>query len=181
MHQAALATLPHPRRRFVFFGLIAAFLLLAGWSCAAQTHHGLSKAKKHATRLVIDRLERQWRDAILSGDTARMNTLLADDYMAITPFGTLQNKDQTLAGLRSGRWRFTTLTMSNRKVRFYGRTALVTSQAEVQASTPEGELSGDYLYTRVYARDARGNWKIVNFEANRIDGTRLPKEAKDGR
>ena len=167
--------------RIVLPGLIAATLLLLCWPGAAQTRRALSKAKKHAARQLIDQLEEQWRDAILNDDTSKLNLLLADDYMAITPFGTLQNKDQTLANLRSGRWHFTALTMSNRKVRFYGRTALVTTQADVQGSTPEGDLSGNYLYTRVYARDARGNWKIVNFEANRIDDSRIAKDEKDGR
>jgi ketosteroid isomerase-like protein len=166
------------RFRFALPGLVAAALLLMSWPGAAQSAHSLSKARKHAFRHVIDNLEDQWREAILSDDTAKMSALLADDYMAITPWGTLENKDQTLASLRSGRWRFTSLTMSDRKVRFYGRTALVTSQAQVQGSTPEGDLSGDYLYTRVYARDPRGNWKIVNFEANRIGAARIPKDDK---
>lgn len=143
-------------------------LFLAGTACA-QNSNSMSKAKKHAYHRVIDQLENQWREAILKGDTASLGALLADDYMAITPSGTLQTKDQTLGNLSSGRWHFTTLVMSDRKVRFYGRTALVTSLAEVRASTPDGDLSGSYRYTRVYARDARGNWKIVNFEANRID------------
>lgn len=178
MLQAVRSRFEFPRRRLALTGLIVAMVLLAGWTGSAQPHNGLSKAKRHATRLIIDHLEEQWRDAVLSNNTAKMNSLLADDFMAITPFGTLQNKDQTLTSLRSGHWHFTTLKMSDRKVRFYGRTALVTSEAEVQASTPEGELSGNFFYTRVYARDAHGNWKIVNFEANRIDGPQIPKVLK---
>lgn len=181
MSQAARAKFEFAHRRFALSGLIAAMVLLASLPCPAQPHNGLSKSKKHATRHVIDHLEEQWRVAVLSGDTTKMSALLADDYMAITPFGTLQNKDQALASLRSGRWRFTALNMSDRKVRIYGRTALVTSQAQVQASTPEGKLSGNYRYTRVYACDTRGNWKIVNFEATRMDGSRIPKDEQDGR
>ena len=53
-------------------------------------------------------------------------------------------------------------------MRFYGQTALVTSRAEVTGFTGEGDISGSYRYTRVYARDAKGVWKIVSFEASRI-------------
>jgi len=35
----------------------------------------------------------------------------------------------------------------------------------------EGEAIGDFRYTRVYVRNAQGQWKIVSFEASRI---RLP-------
>jgi ketosteroid isomerase-like protein len=95
--------------------------------------------------------------------------------MAITPTGTLQTKEQTLDSVRSGRVRFATLEFSDRKVRFYGTTALVTSRADVTATTPEGHLSGSYRYVRVYVRDGRGMWKVVSFEANRI---RDPDERK---
>ena len=97
-----------------------------------------------------------------------MEALLADDYMAITPSGTLQTKDQALGSLRAGRTRFTSLDLSELKVRFYGTTAVVTSTAQVQGTTADGDVSGSYRYTRVYVRDVRGEWKIVSFEANRI-------------
>jgi ketosteroid isomerase-like protein len=73
-----------------------------------------------------------------------------------------------LANLRSGQTHITTLDISDRKVRFYGTTALVTSLAEVQGTTADGDLSGNYRYTHVYARDPQGAWKIVSFEASRI-------------
>jgi ketosteroid isomerase-like protein len=60
-------------------------------------------------------------------------------------------------------------------VRFYGTTALVTSLAEVQGTTPEGNISGSYRFTHVYARNAQGKWKIVSFEASKI---REPGEHK---
>ncbi|MGA7343587.1 MAG: nuclear transport factor 2 family protein [Terracidiphilus sp.] len=129
---------------------------------------GIPKAQKHERRHEIDHLEEVWRDAVLKGDTAAMSSLLADDYMAITPTGTLQTKDEALANLRSGHAHFSSLEVSDRKVRFYGTTALVTSRADVQATTTEGNLSGSYRYTRVYVEDPPGVWKIVSFEANRI-------------
>lgn len=159
-------------RRLTGVGAIGSVLALAGWAqpLQARPHSGMPRAEKHEVRHEIDQLEDQWRSAILHCNTTVMDSLLADDYVAITPFGTVQTKDQTLAGLRSGRWHFTLLNLSDRKVRFYGSTALVTSLAEVQATTPDGNISGDYRYTRVYARNARGQWKIVNFEASRVHG-----------
>jgi hypothetical protein len=45
---------------------------------------------------------------------------------------------------------------------------LVTSLAQVSATTAEGDISGSYRYIRVYVRNPRGEWKVVSFEANRI-------------
>ena len=154
------------------FAILANATLLHAWSHQPRVPGaGMPRAQKHESRREIDLLEETWRDAVLKGNAATLETLLADDYMAITSAGTLQTKEQALANFRTGRTRFTSISFSDRKVRFYGTTALVTSVAEVSGTTPDGELSGSYRYTRVYVRDERGKWKIVSFEANRISTT----------
>ena len=147
--------------------MIVTALLLA--LCALPLA-GMPRAQRHERRHEIDQLEEVWRNAVLKNDAAAMSSLLADDYVAITPTGMVQTKEQALANVRSGRVHFTMLEISDRKVRFYGAAAIVTSTANVQATAPDGNLSGSYRYTRVYARDAQGVWKIVSFEANRILG-----------
>jgi ketosteroid isomerase-like protein len=44
----------------------------------------------------------------------------------------------------------------------------VTSVADVQGTTSDGDVSGSYRYTRVYVRNATGAWKIVSFEYSKI-------------
>jgi ketosteroid isomerase-like protein len=151
---------PHDGRR--------AFMVLALWMSAIPLLVGMPLAQKHETRHEIDQLEDEWRNAVLTSNSNEMSSLLADDFMAITPSGTLQTKEEALESLRSGRLHFITLDITDRRVRFYGTTAVVTSLADVQATTPDGPLSGDYRYTRVYARDPEGQWKIVSFEASRV-------------
>jgi ketosteroid isomerase-like protein len=141
----------------------------------AQAKSGMPRAERHESKHEIDQLEQNWRDAIMHRNVQAMDGLLADDYVAITANGMLQSKEQTLANLKSGVLHFDTLELSDRKVRFYGQTALVTSKAEVRGNRADGEISGSYRYTRVYVRDALGAWKIVSFEASRI---RDPGERK---
>ncbi len=124
--------------------------------------------QKHESRHDIDQIEDEWRQAMLAANTKVMDSLLAEDYMGITASGTLQSRDETLQSLSSGRLRFTLLEVSDRKVRFYGSTAVVTSLANIQANTPDGRISGNYRYTHVYVRNAEGDWKIVSFEASRV-------------
>jgi ketosteroid isomerase-like protein len=151
------------------------------WSCAAavvfsmclqmgfaQVKPGMPRAQRHESRHEIDQLELKWREALVHGNVPAMDGLLADDYIAITANGDLQSKAQALENLRSGMVHFKSIEFSDRKVRFYGQTALVTSRAEVTGVAPEGEITGSYRYTRVYVRDGHGGWKIVSFEASRI-------------
>ena len=135
---------------------------------AAPLLSAMPRAERHETRHEIDHLEDDWRNAVLNKNVAALDALLSDDYMAITARGMLQSKDETLAGMRSGNLRIKSIEFSDRKVRFYGTTALVTSRAAVKGSGPDGDISGNYRYTRVYVRDEKGSWRIVSFEASRI-------------
>ena len=151
-----------------------------GWRCLAlgfavlvivifaASLPAMPRAEKHETRHQIENLEEAWRNAVLKANIPAMDALLADDYMAISPTGILQSKEQALANLRAGTVHFTSIDLSDRKIRIYGTTALVTSRAEVAGKGAEGEISGSYRYTRVYVKDARGVWRIVSFEASRI-------------
>jgi len=147
---------------------LALALVLALAACATALPAGQPRAQKHENRHEIEEIESAWRTAVLKGDAATMAGLMADDYMAITSSGTLETKDQALANLRSGVVHFNSIVFSERKLRFYGTTALVTSRAEVSGKTADGDVSGSYRYTRVYVRDKQGKWKIVSFEASRI-------------
>jgi ketosteroid isomerase-like protein len=154
---------------------MALVLVLAVSACAPALHAGEPRAQKHENRHEIERIEEAWRNAVLKANVAAMDTLLADDFMAITATGTLETKEKALANLRAGTVHFTSIDLSERKLRFYGTTALVTSRAEVSGTVANRDISGSYRYTHVYARDAQGTWKIVSFEASRI---RDPDEHK---
>ena len=151
--------------------MVAGLLLISAVPQAAIANPfqaGIPRTQKHESRREIDQLEEVWRNALLKSNAAAMDALLADDYMAITPSGTLQTKDQAMASLRSGQTHITTLNISERRVRFYRATALVTSVAEVKGTAGGHDISGSYRYTRVYVRDEKGVWKVVSFEASRI-------------
>lgn len=152
-----------------FFLLLASSPVLHAQSPAQHPlSQGMHRAQKHESRQIIDQLEENWRQAILHADIPTLENLLADDYISISSTGMLQNRDQTLANLRSGRVHFTSLELSDRKVRFYGTTALVTSLASMSGVNAEGSIGGNFRYTRVYVRNEHGDWKIVSFEVSRI-------------
>ena len=149
--------------RWLALGVV--FLLMVG---SAASLSAMGRAEKHETRHQIEGLEDAWRNAVLKGNVPAVDALLAEDYMAITPTGILQSKEQALASLRAGAMHFKKMDFSDRKIRLYGQTALVTSRAEVAGNGPEGDISGSYRHTRVYVKDTRGKWRIVSFEASRI-------------
>jgi ketosteroid isomerase-like protein len=136
----------------------------------AQPGHpnGMPRAQRHEYRHEIDQLEEAWRTAILKSNSTALENLLADDYTGITAKGAIQTKDQAVQNLKSGALQLTVLEISDRKIRVYGATAVVTSVAELTGSKSDEEMTGRYRYTRVYVRNPQGQWKIVSFEASRI-------------
>ncbi len=109
----------------------------------------------------------QWRQAIVSNDVNEMDHLLADDYIGISANGTVETKAQALAQRKAGTVKISQLDLTDFKVRVYGDTAVVTSQANLSGINGQSDISGNYRYTRVYNRRL-GQWKIVSFEASRI-------------
>jgi ketosteroid isomerase-like protein len=126
------------------------------------------RAQNHVYRHEIEQMEEQWRTAMLSHNSTAMEKLLADDFTGITAVGAIQTRDQIITSLNTGTLQISSLAISERKVRVYGSTAVVTSVAEVTGTKANSELTGRYRYTRVYVRNEQGEWKIVSFEASRI-------------
>ncbi len=160
--------------RRIICNFVAASVLLAGTGTGlpAQKPHavkpGVPRSQRHEYRHEIDQMEEAWRTAMLQGNSSAMDVLLSDDYTAITANGAIQTKDQALSNMKTGSFKVTSLEVSDRKVRLYGSTAVVTSVAELKGSREAEEISGRYRYTRVYARNMQGQWKIVSFEASKV-------------
>jgi len=151
--------------------MAGSLLLIVGVSgpdLSATQQHSIPRAQRHEYRHEIDQSEEAWRAAMLKGNSAVLEDLLADDYTGITAKGAIQTKEQAINNLRTGAFQLTGLAISDRKVRIYGSTAVVTSVAELTGSKKDQDLTGRYRYTRVYVRNQAGQWKIVSFEASRI-------------
>lgn len=123
--------------------------------------------RDHSVRKQIEELEMRWRDAELSNNVSEMGKLLADDYLGISANGTVETKSETLDARRAGTIRIQSLNITDLKVRVYGNTAVVTSKAALVGENGQSDISGDYRYTRVYAKRL-GRWRIVSFEASRM-------------
>ena len=144
-------------------------LLFAGSEAQSQAaKKPVPRGQRHEYHHEIDQVEEAWRTAILKGNSTALAALLADDYTGITAKGAIQTKDQAVANLHSGTLQLAALNISDRKVRVYGSTAVVTSVAEITGGKNDQEITGRYRYTRVYVRNSQGQWKIVSFEASRI-------------
>lgn len=133
--------------------------------------HGMPRAQRHEYKHEVEKSEEAWRTAMLKGNSTELANLLSDDYTAITAAGAIESRDEAIEGVRSGKFKLTTLDVSDQKVRVYHSTAVVTSVADIDGTRNNQTLKGRYRYMRVYVRNSAGQWKIVSFEASRIEDT----------
>jgi len=142
--------------------LLLCLILPMGVANAVLLPHGPHPRK------TIERLEEQYRQAVLTDDVAMMRRMLAADYIGIDPSGIIKTKNETLADWKNHVVVMKEMDLSDMHVRIYGDTAVLTCRARVMGHDAEGRLDGEYRYTRVYHLETSGRWQIVSFEANRI-------------
>jgi ketosteroid isomerase-like protein len=114
-----------------------------------------------AERYIVDS-ERQWAEAVASGDTAVVERILADDYLGMDPDGGLYDKSTAISFTREGPKDFVSNHLNSVKVRFFGDTAIAQgSESWVRRSgTP---LRGRFAWTDTWIR-RNGKWQIVASE-----------------
>lgn len=163
LHRAQMATL-----------LATAALLLTGASAGsfAQVPAKSHKKSLHPHRLErqqVEALEQSWQQALLADDGTAMDKLLSDDYLGVTTAGDLVTKSQQLDRMRDKTLVVTKLQTSDSKIKLIGHIAIVTSLAEIEASSDGKPVQGSFRYTQVCQRLPNGTWKITSFEATRVD------------
>ena len=110
----------------------------------------------------IAALEARLRDAQLAGDLAELDALIGDDLLFAGPDGQLATKAQDLEAHRAGVLRFRRHEREELRVRAVRADVAVASLRANLAVEVHGKLmEGTYRYTRVWARQSDGRWRVV--------------------
>jgi uncharacterized protein (TIGR02246 family) len=124
-------------------------------------------AAETTTDQLLD-LEKQIATAVVRNDTAFIERVWDDDFVYTGVRGEIKGKKEILAEFKSGTLKFTEMKFDNQRVRAYGSTAIVTGRATTKGHSPQGEIRGEFRYTRVYVqRD--GQWQLVAFQGTPIN------------
>lgn len=107
-------------------------------------------------------LEARIRAAQMSGDVDTLDALIADELLFTGPDGQLATKAQDLEAHRSGAVRFRGHEPEELRVHRVGANVIVSALRAVLSVEVGGSLvRGEYRYTRVWAREGDGPWRVV--------------------
>lgn len=110
----------------------------------------------------IATLEARIRVAQLAADVRELDALISDDLLFTGPDGSLGTKAQDLEAHRSGVVRFLSHEPLELRIRRVGPDVAVTALlAKLEVEVAGSITSGTYRYTRVWAREGDGAWRVV--------------------
>jgi ketosteroid isomerase-like protein len=117
----------------------------------------------------VMRIERELLSAVLKGDASANERYLADTFVFTGPDGTMENRAQAIADLKSGDLKLQSASLDNAKVQVYGDTAVVTYSSNDKGTYKGKDITGKTRWTDVFVNH-NGRWQLVASH-----GTMLPK------
>lgn len=114
---------------------------------------------------ILAKLDTDYQKAVEQNDTKTMARILADDFILVSGDGTVSTKDDLLKDAASGNTRYQRQVDSDRTVRVWGDTAVVT--AKLWAKGLEDGKQVDYYlwFSDTYVRKPTG-WSYVFGQAS---------------
>jgi ketosteroid isomerase-like protein len=114
-------------------------------------------------------LEAELREAQLSADAVALDRLIADELLFTGPDGQLGTKEQDLSAHRSGAVRIRQHEPEELRIRRVGGdVAAVALRTRLAVEVAGTKVEGTYRYTRVWAREQDGAWRVVGGHVSAI-------------
>jgi uncharacterized protein (TIGR02246 family) len=149
------------KRIFCVAAIIA--VLVVASSAQDKKSDGASKAEQE-----IAELNREWADAIVKGDMARLDRLFADDMTVVTGNGALRGKAGEMDDLKpTADIKTYFFNTEDVKIRVYGDSAVVTGHAKWRINNKGRDIDIERRYTSVFVKKD-GRWQIVAQQLSRI-------------
>jgi ketosteroid isomerase-like protein len=150
--------------------------LLIAMACLAPAVRAADEPANSPALREIQELETQFGRAVVEGDRAFYERVLAPDFTHTSHSGVFKTRAQFMAenkfsdkgDTQAGRTRYDDYDVDELAIRIYGDTAVVTGRTTPKGRTALGQpITGQYRYMRVWVR-RDGRWQAVAFEGTRI-------------
>ena len=94
--------------------------------------------------------------------------MTAPDSTFVAPTGTIRNKEQRVAPMRSGDLKYDYAKYDEIQVRIYGDMAIVTARVTVKSELKGAPLNGQFRSTLTLFK-VKGMWELVASQASAIN------------
>jgi ketosteroid isomerase-like protein len=116
----------------------------------------------------IQALDREWAQACVQADIAKLEQILADDLTYTHSSGQTQTKAEFIATLREGKTRYRSINFQESSVRIYGDSAVSNSEVRVNLTIDGKEVSVHPRFLHIWVKH-NGRWQLVAHQGTKID------------
>ena len=109
-------------------------------------------------------LEEERFGAMIARDFPRLQLLVHDELMYTHSSGVVDGKATWLDSMKSGRVKYKKAQCTERKVRLYGDTALITGRAHIEAEIGGEPKTLKLLFLNAWTKTPQG-WKFVAWQS----------------
>lgn len=110
-------------------------------------------------------LDSEYQEAVKKNDSVTMNRILADDFVLITGTGKVFTKTDLLDEARSGKYQYEHQEDTERTVRLWGDTAVVTAKLWAKGTEAGKPFEYKLWFSDTYVRTKAG-WKYALGQAS---------------
>ena len=162
-------------RRPILVSVLGLAALFMASGRGARPSSGEDDGHRGAEQEVRD-LEEQFARAVVRGDRAFFEQILADDFTHTSHTGAFKTRAQWLADAKASdpaddkapRTRYESNRVDGLAVRLYGETAVATGRTTPTGTNAKGEqITGRYRFLRVWVK-RQARWQAVAFQGTRI-------------
>ena len=97
-------------------------------------------------------------------DAAALDALLHEELYYLHSNGLIESKKDFINSVRGGKIVYASMEATDRRLRVYGKTAVLTGLVTVSGQYQGKEFELGLYYTSVY-RKRRGRWQLVNWQS----------------
>jgi hypothetical protein len=130
----------------------------------ADTPAPAADAKGPSVSQSLKQLEQDWSDATKVGDTDKLGTIVADDWMGISYDGNITTKKKIMADVKSGKEKTDSIEMGPMDVKVIGNVAVVQGSDTEKSSMNGKDTSGKWVWMDVFVK-RDGKWVAVRSQS----------------
>lgn len=141
--------------------VIVALVMMVALTPPAFAQSGGNKSSRNSKeeQAVLKQMN-NWLDALRRSDLTALDRIMAEDFMLLAADGTIIDKEQDIAPVKSGEVRFESLNVEGVKVFVYGDTAVVTGTG-IYKVTYKGQSSTiRERFFDIYQK-RKGQWQVI--------------------
>jgi ketosteroid isomerase-like protein len=126
-----------------------------------------SAAKVSGAAAELKQMEQDWADSYKANDAGKLGRIVADDWRAIGPDGSVSTKAEEIAGLKSGRSKVESIEFGPIDVKVIGHVGIVQGSNDRKSSRDGKDTGGKFAWTDVFVK-RDGKWVAVRSQVARV-------------